>query len=692
MSVPVLLVVCIILGAGSIQETFSASSRKCTIRHIVGSVKIRRGKSVKWSAARLKMPLKEKDAIRTFMESEAELMTSEGTVIKVGENTTLEMSMLKGNEKEQTTSVKIMSGAVLANVKKLITTKSTFEFETPTATAAIRGTVVGLEVNKTRTRIKVYEGRVVVTPRGSKNSVELQQNQMGTVKKGVEKVAVEKFSETTPVLLSGTAQDTAVKDSVVDSTATGGTVDSAAVDTSDQSSTDPQDSVSSSLVLQVNAPAEGSSFAPSAAITVNGNISQASASISVNGKSAKVSSDGKFKTVISAPEQSGNMEITVSADLNGTSKTVVRTVRIKNENLMFTISSPADHQEFSKPLIPVSGTVTSGARVTVLSMDIKVTSNGTFSGQVPIANESGELILECEATLDGMSKNITRTIVYKPEYRFILSSPQERQTISTTALMIKGEVVPVNAEVTVLGKPLSVSSTGQFSGYITLPDEEGEIVLDFEITADGLSRTETRTVIYKKPPDTYRPQLAASIVKSCWNVTVFDRTEDEEITLWYEIDGSKEFKSLNPNESFCIPFENGIHSYRVYAQDKANNLSATEVLANHPFLANATWIIQMRKPAGNIALDIPPASPAGETSHFPLEFTIENLPDDDMQLIREIRVINKTNGRQITLKTFTDNFIETDIELVRQQSNLIQIDVHDINNIIKSHAVTINVR
>ena len=63
-----------------------------------------------------------------------------------------------------------------------------------------------------------------------------------------------------------------------------------------------------------------------------------------------------------------------------------------------------------------------------------------------------------------------------------------------------------------------------------------------------------------------------------------------------------------------------------------------------------------------------------------------------MLLIREINVINKTNGKRISLRTFTDNFIETEIELVRRRSNQIQIDVNDINNIIKSRTFQINVQ
>lgn len=60
-----------------------------------------------------------------------------------------------------------MNGTLMTNVKKLVDEKSSFEFETPTATAAIRGTILGLDVTKDKTLVKVYEGTVTVSSSGS---------------------------------------------------------------------------------------------------------------------------------------------------------------------------------------------------------------------------------------------------------------------------------------------------------------------------------------------------------------------------------------------------------------------------------------------------------------------------------------------------------------------------------------------
>jgi len=695
------IVVISLLVSMYVEPAVSAESRRCSIKQIVGSVKIRRGTSTTWSDARPKTPLKESDAVRTFMESEAELETSEGTIIKVGENTTIELAKLYGDADKQATSVKILNGAVLANVKKLVSTSSTFDFETPTATAAIRGTVVGFEVSKEMTKVKVYEGKVWVAPQGAKKGIEIQPNEMGVVKKGANQVSVEKLDSKSPVVLSVVPADTSAKNDSLqvqplipdsstigsDSTINGGGAPSA--DTAGQSL---NMAPLSPLQLMVASPTDGTLFPPKASIPVSGTVTLAGAVVTVNGKGVSVASSGAFKTLLTAPDNSGDFEIVIAAEHQGGGKSIVRKVKLQQLKLQFSVVSPFDGQEFKKPLVAVSGSVTPGAEVTVQSIKLPVTGSGTFTGQIPIANETGTYTLEFQAVVEGASQIITRKISYKPEYRFIMTSPADRQTITTTMFPVKGEVLPVNAEVSVMGRQLPVSASGQFNGVITIPDEEGEVVLEFEVNAPGITKTEIRKVTYTRPPDINRPQLSVSVAKGCWSITVFDRTVDEEITLYSEIDGVKESRVMRPNESTCIPFESGIHDYSVYAEDKSGNSSSTEELKSYPFLAGANWLIKMRKPAGNIAIDLPPASPAGEQAIYPLELTIEKLPDDNMNLIREIIITNRTNGKKVYVRTFTDNFISADIEIVRNKVNVIQIDANDVNNVIKSQSVQIQVR
>jgi hypothetical protein len=189
------IIYCMLLFTYSTTITAQTDARRCTVKSIIGSVKIQRGAAKNWIDARPNMPLKQNDVIRTFIESEAELETSEGTLLKAGENSTIEFAAFFSSGELQNIKIKILNGSLMSNVKKLTHTKSTFEFETPAATAATRGTIAGFNVNGENTLVKIYEGRALVAPRGSKNSVEMNDNQMTLVSNGQKEVRVETLDE-----------------------------------------------------------------------------------------------------------------------------------------------------------------------------------------------------------------------------------------------------------------------------------------------------------------------------------------------------------------------------------------------------------------------------------------------------------------------------------------------------------------
>ena len=616
-----------------------ADSRKCVIKTMVGTVKIRRGGTINWVDARPRMALKERDAVRTFIESEAELETTEGSLINVGENSTIELARYREKEEVRTTRLKIMNGKLLSNVKKLVNTKSSFDFETPTATASIRGTLVSFDVSKEHTRVKVFSGKVLVVPQGAKQGTELKENQMTTVVKGQKDVKVEKLDEKPPVPVQNIKADSTAIDSLP----------------ADSSRTSGADSVSTKPLV----------------------------------KDTTIESDTLLQ---------GSSLDNFGTDTSDGENAVASLITVKPVSLEFSVTSPRDGQMFVKPLIPVIGTVTAGAEVTAMSVKLPLASQGAraaFNGQVPIANEEGELILELEASLDGKTQKITRRVIYRPEFRFILSTPQDRQTVSNTLVQIRGEVLPSNAEVTVQGKRMSVSS-GTFSGFINIPDEEGDVQLEFEINAGSLSKAEMRTITYKRPPDIIRPVLqgvmpvVAQYPKLAF--TVVDRTIDEEITFCYEIDGRKETETGAPNSPFSLPLEEGIHTYVAYAVDKAGNQSQ-KLTQKISYIGSSTWLIKMRRPIGDDVINLPPSTPDGSyRPRYTIEFSIENLPDDDMQLIKEIAVTNSSTGEAVRQRSFSDNYFQIDIGIIHRATNQIIIEVLDVNNTIKKQSIQVHVR
>jgi hypothetical protein len=603
-----------------------SQERKCSIKSLVGTVKIRKGDGATWIDARPNMPLKEKDAVRTFVESEAELATSEGSVLKLGENSTFELSTLQSSSDAQNTKVKLLNGSLISNVKKLVNTKSSFEFETPTATAAIRGTIVGLDVTREKTLIKVYEGKVFVTPQGSNNGTELNPNQMASVIKGQKEIKVEQFEGKSPISTSQNSDSNSVKGHVLDSTS----------------------ALPDSLKAKEQQPTEKDS-----------------------------SIQGSFN----------------SGDNIKDSSSIKKPVSL---NLDFAVNSPKDGQQFTKPLITVSGTATPGAEISSGSISLTVNSSGTFSTQIPIINEEGEYSLEFEASLEGKTQKISRTIVYKPDYRFNITYPLEGQTVNSTNLQVKGEVLPATAEVSVLGRRLSVSSNGLFTGLVTIPDEEGSVQLEFEVTTGSTTRTEMRTFTYKRPPDTYRPVLQGLLPdiskQPRLTFAVIDRTPDEEITFYKIVDGNIESEQGVPSQPFYLTLQEGIHTYSVYAQDKQGNVSS-KLTKEIKYLGATIWSIKMRKPIGDEVLNIPPSTPDyGFKPVYTIEFSIENLPDNNVHLLKDVTVSNLTTGQVQHQRSFTDTYFSFDVNVSQRQSNQIVIDVIDINDTHRIQKFQVHVR
>lgn len=704
------------------------ADRVCRIKTMVGSVKIRRGQSPKWLDARPRMPLKERDAVRTFVESEVELELDDGSVITMSENSSLELSTLKQLEgKQQATGVRILNGDVISNVKKLVGTKSSFEFETPTATASIRGTRVGFNVTGRQTNIRVYEGKVYVVPRGGTEGVEVGENQMTSVKKGQKTVKIEALAEPeekagadsaaadSAAVDSSAADSSAVDSAGADTSSAGPDTDSARVDTSGdrgQDTADVEDGLGEAdtgavgaLKLVLGSPAEGESVSPGATIQATGTVSPAGADVTVDGNAASVSGDGSFRATIAAPDQAGPFDVTVEATSGSDARSITRSlvVEARSGGVKLTIQSPADGREVKNNMVAVSGVTSPGAEVSCGGVPFTVGPDGTFRGEVPLPDEDGEYELEFQAVLGSEEANVIRTVSYKQDVeklRLSVFAPHEGREVTATSIQFRGEVAPFNAEVLCNGRGVSVSGSGSFTGMTTIPAEEGEHELEFEAMAGDESKRLVRTVSYKKPPDTFNPLLQPSSLprfsaqQVLW-FTVVDRTDDEEITFYREIDGSTDSETGRANSRFQLELEEGVHEYAVWAEDREGNRSArpSGKIAYLP----RTVSIRMVDPPGEKFLRLPPSAPQSTFEpEYTVEFYIDDLPDDSpetlAELIKEVRVVNAATGRAETRTKLLDVDQEFDVELKRSTTNRIEIRVTDVNNRVVTRSVNIHVQ
>jgi hypothetical protein len=126
-----------------------------------GAVQVMKKGSTDWKNARPGMPLEVGDQIYTQAESFAEIRYTIGTVLRMDEKTkvTLESST------EKTVKSKSAIGTVWINMRKLVSAGKEFQVSTPTAVAAIRGTVYDMSTTEdSASDVSVYEGKVAVGP------------------------------------------------------------------------------------------------------------------------------------------------------------------------------------------------------------------------------------------------------------------------------------------------------------------------------------------------------------------------------------------------------------------------------------------------------------------------------------------------------------------------------------------------
>jgi hypothetical protein len=330
-------------------------------------------------------------------------------------------------------------------------------------------------------------------------------------------------------------------------------------------------------------------------------------------------------------------------------------------------------------------------------MNLNVLPGGTFRGEVPIPAEETAFELEFEATLEGESKAVTRTVRYEPALSLTIVTPREQQVVGTPIVRIKGEVAPKGAEVYAMGNKLGVGPGGTFTGVVTIPGEEGEVELEFEAMFGDASRSETRTVVFKRAVDTYRPVVQPGSLPNVAKqdrllFTVVDRTPEEEITFYREIDGVRDEEIGDAGSRFILDLEEGVHRYELYAEDRAGNRS-NRVTGTVSYLPSVGWRLRMRNPVGNDVVHLPPNAPDSDFDpRYTVEFSVENLPDDDPELLKEVVVTNTTTGRTEADRNISDIDFEFDMEIARGKPNVFLVRVRDVNDVDRTQKFTVVVR
>jgi hypothetical protein len=128
----------------------------------IGEVAVKKAGNEEWGGCTLKQPLYTGDAIRTGTESRLEVKMDEEDVIRIDENSELEVSKTTLAQLGGSASrANLKRGRIWTNVRKVVADRENLTVETPTVVAAIRGTIFRMDVpTGLSTIMRVYEGTV----------------------------------------------------------------------------------------------------------------------------------------------------------------------------------------------------------------------------------------------------------------------------------------------------------------------------------------------------------------------------------------------------------------------------------------------------------------------------------------------------------------------------------------------------
>lgn len=145
---------------------FAAYAQELTVKvtRLAGPVQVRAKAQSEWADATLGQVLQPGETLRTLKGGKVQLLFPQNTIVLIKENSVLSVKDLDegGGGK-----VKTLVGGFLFNLQEALSPGSTFEVETPSALAVVRGTKFGVDVDFDGTATFTgYDGEFEVTAEG----------------------------------------------------------------------------------------------------------------------------------------------------------------------------------------------------------------------------------------------------------------------------------------------------------------------------------------------------------------------------------------------------------------------------------------------------------------------------------------------------------------------------------------------
>jgi len=140
------------------------------ISRLAGPVEVRKAGAQKWARAEVGAILKSGDSLRTLKGGKVQLVFPGDTVVLIKENSVLNLKALSGGGGGK---VKTLVGGFLFDLRKALSPGASFEVETPSALAVVRGTKFGDDVGLDGTTVfTAYEDSVEVSAQGVTRTLE----------------------------------------------------------------------------------------------------------------------------------------------------------------------------------------------------------------------------------------------------------------------------------------------------------------------------------------------------------------------------------------------------------------------------------------------------------------------------------------------------------------------------------------
>jgi hypothetical protein len=436
-------VVVALLGLLALSAMGQDGQQRVVVKQVVGKVEVRAGGSGSWRAARNAMPLRMGWDVRTFVESTVDVEFENGTVLKISENSVITLSKLMQGGGVENSSVNVATGKVLANVKKLTSAKSTFEFETPTAVASIRGTRLDIAVDNNGDAIRVHEGLVMVRRRGGGGEVAVAGGKGAIMERNggsISLVTIEPPKADTAAQSDSTVSDsTAVPGS--DSTA----IDSTAVPGSDSTAIDSTAVPGSDSTVSDTAAAPGGNASATDTTAVPQSQSAAIDTVAPPAPSAdttRVAPAAPPSDTSGQKGTSGSSPPPAAADPLG-GRPRADTLAQKSPSpalapLKLSISAPARDFISTEPSIIVKGTAGAGAVVRVNGQEATVSAGGGFSALVELG--SGRTVIVVEARRGEERTSMELSGEYRPPLWLNVLNLSDGATVGSAELRLDIEV------------------------------------------------------------------------------------------------------------------------------------------------------------------------------------------------------------------------------------------------------------